>query len=157
MRTKPFTALVAIGAAATLAAPAWAGVTQSSPARAGSYLTPTTVSSDCSRGRRQSSACRVVSEFFRAMNSQRYTDACALLGERLRSETHGMPCRRFLALGMPEAMPWGILEAHSAGRGVSVLVALGVSELDHVRMLRHRAFVAPEGRTLRILTTRVVF
>jgi hypothetical protein len=147
----------AIAAAYAFAASAVAGISQTNPARAATkYLAPSTVSPACRSDARRRSACRVIREFFRAVNAREFASACTLLGERLRSETYGMPCERFLALAVPEPMRWGILGARRASSGVSVLVALGQSELDHIRMRRHLAYVDYEGGALRILDTRLV-
>ena len=148
---------LAFVAAALLADSGLASTSAPAPARTSTtYMTPVASSRSCSAGAPQRASCQVVTEFFHAMNSRRFGKACMLLGEQLRSDTHGLSCTRFLALGMPEAMPWGILEAHETGRGVSLLVTLGISELDRVRMLHHRAYVAPENGRLRIVATRVV-
>jgi hypothetical protein len=158
MQLKLLAGTVAIGvAAALLAGSAAAKTPESNPARSASkYLTPSTVSAACRSDAPRRSACQLIRRFFRAMNSREFASACTLLGERLRSETYGMPCARFLALGMPEPMPWGILGARRTGCGVSVVVALGQSELDHIRMRRHLALVGPEHGKLRIVETRLV-
>ncbi|HEY4621742.1 MAG TPA: hypothetical protein VIG93_08580 [Gaiellaceae bacterium] len=158
MQLKLLAGTVAIGfAAAVLAGSAAAKVPESNPARSVSkYLTPSTVSAACRSDARRRSACALISRFFRAMNSGEFASACSLLGEVLRSETYGMSCPRFLALGLPEPMPWGIAGARRTGSGVAVVVTLGQSELDHIRMRRHLALVGPEHGTLRILETRLV-
>ena len=157
MQLRLLGTICTVAVVCAVSALATAGVARSSPTGAASkYLVPTTVSRACQRDTQRRSACELIRRFFRAMNSREFANACTLLGKRLRSETYGMTCRRFLALGMPEAMPWGILGAQRAGTGASILVTLGQSELDHVRMRHHRAYVDVEGGRLRILDTQLV-
>ena len=101
-------------------------------------------------------ACHVVERFFRAMNARRFGVACSLLGSELRGVTYGYTCTKFLRLGMPTPMPWGILGVRRTGANVSVLVTLGQSELDHIRMRRHLAVIGMESGRLRILDTKLV-
>ena len=155
MRFRALTT-VALVASAVVAASASAHVAKSPARTVAAYLTPSTLSSDCQLDARRHAACRTVGSFFRAVNSRRFESACSLLGERLRSDTYGFTCPRFLALGSPEPMPWGILGARPAGAGVSVLVTLGQSELGRTRMRKHRALVALEDGHARILATRLV-
>jgi hypothetical protein len=124
--------------------------------RVASYLTPVTVSSECRSDTARRAACDVVTRFFHELNSGRFASACAVLGERLRDDNRGLGCPRFLSAGYPERMPWGIVRAQHAGSGVAVLVTLGQSELGHIRMRRHRAYVDVEGGRLQILETRLV-
>jgi hypothetical protein len=119
------------------------------------FLAPTTMSHACGSGARYA-ACGVVARFFQSVNSREYTAACGLLGARLRSESYGMTCERFIRAGSPEPMPWGIVDARATGHGVVVQVTLGQTELDHIRMRHHRAFVGVERGQLRILSTRLV-
>jgi hypothetical protein len=145
--------VIALAAAAALP---YSGSAQSGPKGTARYLTPRTVSSECRTDVSRLAACAVIRRFFRALNSRRFETACALLGERLRGENRGLGCPRFLSAGYPEQMPWGIVGARHAGSGVAVLVALGQSELGHVRMRLHRAHVDSERGRLRILETHLV-
>jgi hypothetical protein len=162
MQLKVLATTVAIGAGALLVAAASGQSSQTSasatpPTRAGSALVePAIVSPGCQKDARRRAACGIIESFFRALNSGRFTTACTLLGVRLRGENRGLGCPRFLSAGYPEPMPWGILGARRAGSGVSVLVMLGQSELDHIRMRHHRAYVDVERGRMRILETRVV-
>jgi hypothetical protein len=148
--------IVALATSAAVAASASAHVEKAPARTVAAYLTPSTLSTDCRLDARRRAACRTVGGFFRAVNSRQFESACSLLGERLRSDTYGFTCPRFLALGSPEAMPWGILGARRAGAGVSILVTLGQSELGRTRLRQHRAFVALENGHTRILATRLV-
>lgn len=121
-----------------------------------SYLTPSTVSPACQRTARQRAACTLVRSFFHAANGRRFGAACSMLGQELRAETYGMTCPDFLAAGVPEAMPWGIVGARTVGSAVVVVVTLGQSELDHIRMRTHRAFVGVESGRLQITRTQIV-
>lgn len=127
------------------------------PSRTSSrYVEPSTVSSACGRDAPRQAACEVVQHFFRAVNSRRFTGACELLGTMLRSDTMGLTCQQFVEVGVPEPVPWGILGARRTGRGVVVSISLGQSELDHIRIRHHRAFVGLEDGHLRILWTKLV-
>jgi hypothetical protein len=126
------------------------------PDAASKYLAPSTVSRTCRNDASRLAACGIVTRFFRALNSSRFETACTLLGERLRDESRGLGCPRFLSTIYPEPMPWGILGARLSGSGIAVLVALGQSELDHIRMRHHLARVDLERGRLRILETRLV-
>jgi hypothetical protein len=122
---------------------------------AATYLAPSIVSPECRRDAGRVAACGVITRFFRALNSRRFEAACALLGARLRDENRGLGCPLFLSV-YPEPMPWGILGARRSSAGAVVLVALGQSELDRIRMRHHRALVDYERGRLRILETRFV-
>jgi hypothetical protein len=120
------------------------------------FLEPTSMSAACASDTRSRAACRVVGDFFRAVNTRRYAAACSLLGAQLRADTHGLPCARFLEAGTPRAVPWGILGARTTGPFAVLLVEVGQSELGNYRMRRHRAFVALDGGALRIVRTEIV-
>jgi hypothetical protein len=143
---------VTLCSAAAVAAAFVTGAPRAAPPVAG----PTTVSRQCHDGGRRETACRVVESFFRDLGARRYGAACSHLGDRLRRENRGLGCPRFLAVGFPDPMPWGILGAERAGYGVWVLVTLGQSELGRVRMRHHRAYVAVEDGRPRILDTLIV-
>jgi len=150
-------ALVAVAAAGSIPASALSESWQSRPSRAtAKYLAPSTFSPECRRGASRTAACGVIVRFFRALNSGQFGSACALLGEQLRDQNRGLGCPRFLSVGYPEPMPWGILGARRSGSGAVVLITLGQSELDHIRMRRHLAYVAFEGGRLRILETKLL-
>jgi hypothetical protein len=156
MWSRAFAAVLVLGVATALASSARATDTSSNPNAAANYLTPSVVSQACHSDKQRDATCHVIERFFRAMNSRRFTVACSLLGTELRSVTYGYACPEFLRVGMPEPMPWGILDARRIGARVAVLVTLGQSELDHIRMRRHRAVVGVEHGALRILETKLV-
>lgn len=164
MRLKPKTlsAAISFGAAAAVAVLLVAASSASNvvapPARAASpFVEPSSVSPACRRDASRRAACWVISTFFRAVNSGEYATACSLLGERLRTDTHGMTCPRFMAAGAPEPVPWGILEARLSPPQVVIRVLLGQRELDHVRLRHHLAYVGLEGGKRKILETRLVW
>src|SRR5262249_42336227 len=97
------------------------------PALAASGSAPFAGSRTCEEDAERVSACELVSEYFRAINSERYTQACAMLGARLLFESGGPECPRFLAFAGRQH--FAILTAHPpvAGR-VDVIVALDLRE-----------------------------
>jgi hypothetical protein len=119
------------------------------------FLEPTSMTEACANDTRSRSACHVVGDFFRALNTSRYRVACSLLGARLRADTHGLSCPRFLEAGTPQAVPWGILGARTSGPFAVLLVEVGQSELGRYRMRRHRAFVGLERGALKIVRTEI--
>jgi len=149
-------ALAATVAIAVVVAAAATAHGARSPQATPSFMTPSTVSPTCGSSARVGAACSVVKRFFRAVNSRAFGTACSLLGRRLRADTHGLACTDFLRMGVPEAVPWGILVARRSGSGVSILVTVGQSELGVWRMRRHRALVGVEEGALRILRTQLV-
>ena len=162
MRLGAFLPAAVIAVGAMLVAPAVAQVSpasnpasQTAPAPS-RFLDPVSVSSACTADPRRWAACGVVEGFFRAVNSRHFVRACSHLGSRLREDTYGLSCPRFLAAATPEAVPWGILGAKTTGRVVVVRVELGQSELDRFRMRHHRAYVGVENGGLRIMATQLV-
>jgi hypothetical protein len=157
-QSRTLAATVALAAASALATALAATSSASTPPNraASPFVEPSSVSPACGRDAHRHAACGVIATFFRAVNSGRFGTACSLLGAQLKTETYGLTCERFIEVGVPEPMPWGILGAAASGSGVVVLVALGQSELDHIRMRRHRALVDVEGGRLRILRTQIV-
>jgi hypothetical protein len=134
-----------------------ASAAATAPARQpAAFAEPTAVSAACRADERRGAACTLVQTFFRAVMTRRYAKACSLLGEKLRTATGGGACPRFIAWGVPEPMPWSIVGAVPLTSGVAVLVDLGQSELDRLRMRRHRAYVDLEAGRLKILDTRIV-
>ena len=156
MHLGPLVVTAAIAIAGVFAGSASAEIAQSRPTDAAKYLAPSTVSSRCRSDASRLAACGVIIRFFRALNSSLFKTACTLLGERLRDENCGLGCPRFLSAGYPEPMPWGILGVRRGGSGIAVLVALGQSELGHIRTRLHYARVDFESGRLRILETWLV-
>ena len=160
LRRNTLSLVLMLGVAGAVAALFFSGIssaTNAPPARSVSpYVNPSTVSSACRKDARRKAACKLVVTFFRAVHTGRYAAACSLLGEQLRTETGGTSCPAFIAMGLSEPMPWGVLGARLAGPDVAVLVSLGQSELDHIRMRHHLADVGLEAGRLRILDTRIV-
>lgn len=161
MRLGLFLTVTVVCVGALLVAPAPAQVPASPPASQpvrtpARFLDPVSMSTACTAGARRRAACAIVAGFFRAVNTRHFVEACSHLGSQLHEETYGLPCPRFLAAGTPEGVPWGIVDAKSSGRGVSVLVELGQPELDRWRMRHHRAYVGFENGVLKILATKLV-
>jgi hypothetical protein len=100
------------------------------------------------------SACRLIVDYFSALNAGRDRKACSLLGVTLRLETGGPSCPKMLAL--TGRTRFEIVGARTAQTGVDVLVNVGIRELDHVRMLGWIAVVGREAGRLRILDTERV-
>jgi len=123
------------------------------PAAATGGAGPYAVSRACARDAARTSACQLVSDYFRAINSDRYPQACAMLGERLLSESGGPECPRFLAFAGRQHFAILTAQRPVAGR-VHVIVALELRELDHFRVLDWMAVIGLEGDTLKILDTR---
>jgi hypothetical protein len=105
----------------------------------------------CLGERARASACRLVSDYFAALNAGHTRAACALLGERLRLESGGPSCSDQLAWSV--GTPFKIEGARPAPKGVEVLVSVGFRELDHWRMLAWLASVGRQSGKLRILDT----
>jgi hypothetical protein len=120
------------------------------------YMKPVAYSYACRADLARASACGIVRDFFRSLNSHRYAAACSLLGSRLRDETGGRECARFLAGAVAYPHPWGILGARTTRAGVDTLVTLGQSELGHERMRLWRASVGLERGAARIVATRLL-
>jgi hypothetical protein len=122
--------------------------------RPAAQLAPRLGSHVCARDDVLSSACDLVASYFRAINAGRYSTACAMLGAQLLLETGGESCRRALAVAGRQR--FRIVGAGQVTGGVGVVVAVGLHELGHVRMLRWLALVGDEGGQLKILATRRV-
>jgi hypothetical protein len=113
-----------------------------------SRLAPTCLS-DAGR----TSACRLIVNYFSALNAGHSRKACSLLGQQLRIETGGPNCPSVLS--MSRGTPFEIVGARTVPTGVAVLVKAGIHELDHFRMLSWIASVGREGGQLRILDTQL--
>jgi hypothetical protein len=108
----------------------------------------------CLGDKARRSACHLIVDYFAALNAGRDRTACALLGERLQSETGGSNCP--YELSMSRGTPFRIVGARTTSSGVEVLVNVGLHELDHWRMLTWAASIGQEAGNLRILDTRLV-
>jgi len=109
-------------------------------------------SQTCEEGAERASACELVRDYFRAINTERYQHACAMLGDRLLFESGGPECPRFLAFAGRQHFVILTAERPVAGR-VDVIVALELRELDHFRVLEWRAVIGFEGGALKIFDT----
>jgi hypothetical protein len=108
----------------------------------------------CLRSPARASACRLIVDYFEAIDGGEYRRACALLGWELRLETGGRECPSVLAFS--RGTPFQVMGARAVPHGIAVTVKVGLQELDHYRMLSWRALVARETGRLRILETRLV-
>lgn len=98
----------------------------------------------------------LVVRYFHALESNRFREACSLLGSSLRLESGGTACPSFLKRGMPDPLRWRIFDSRQLAYGIGVRLELGQNELDHVRMRTWLAIVRLETGGPRIVETRLV-
>ena len=125
----------------------------SAEAKAPALAEPLAVAPACRRpAAPPSAACRIVIDFFRAVNTRRYGHACSLLGTALLLRTGGPSCPGLLAAD--GARRYSIRSTRAVQNGTGIVVSVWFRELDHYRELRWLAVVAPEAGRLRIIDTR---
>ena len=138
--------LVALGAALVVAVSA--NVASANSGRPALQLAPT-----CLSNAGRTSACQLIVSYFEAINEGHFRKACALLGQKLRSETGGSNCPSVLS--MSKGTPFEIVRARTLPSGVAVSLRVGLHEIDHYRMLSWIASVGRESGQLRILDTKL--
>jgi hypothetical protein len=132
-------------AAVALTAPA---IASPSGGHMGSKLGP-----KCFISTPRTSACRLIVEYFGAVNTGHTRKACSLLGRALWLQTGGRTCPQVLS--MSRGTPFELLDTRTTPKGVAILLKVGLHELDHYRMLSWTALVGREAGKLRILETRL--